>query len=169
MTEPLFDMPPPHPYSLTQLRGRHDEILRYHLLGLSNKDISELLNITPQCVCDTLSSPIAQYKLADLRASRDTDTVDVAKEIANLQPRAVELLAKVIAGDPDLSPKLRDRIDAAKDMLDRGGNSKVNKVSASFTGYVGSVGIEAIKQRARELGLISGTVVEATFQEVSNG
>jgi len=70
----------------------HHEIARLVLLGYKNVDIAEKLDCSPQLVSNVRNSPVVKEKLALMRGARDADTIDIAKEIKEIAPEALNLL-----------------------------------------------------------------------------
>ena len=69
-------------YEIKQLWQRQHEIIRMALVGMDNKDIARALGITKEAVSMTLNSQIVKEKLSLMRAVRDAETIDVAKELS---------------------------------------------------------------------------------------
>ena len=86
-------------YQIKELWDRHHEINRRILLGQKNKEIAEDLNISEATVSYTKNSKLAQDELNVLKAARDASSVDVARQIKEIAPRALEVLEEVMEGD----------------------------------------------------------------------
>jgi FixJ family two-component response regulator len=160
-------MPQSRSYELKELRARHQEVIRLSLLGLSNKDIAGQLGVSEQMVCYTVNSELAKEKMGQLQISADTDAVDIAAEIKKIAPQAIDLLGDVVQGLRDAPISLQVKV--AQDVLDRNGNGKIQRVQGNVAhSYYGKVGIEQIKERATELGIGTGNVVEVPAEDITN-
>jgi hypothetical protein len=140
----------------------HDEIKRRILLGQKNKVIAEALGCSPQTVSNVRNSPVIQDQLAIMRGARDASTIDIARDIQEFAPKALELLKSVVEGKgsgQDASIALRAR--EANNFLDRSGHSAVRKHDVRGVHAVLTIDdIEDIKRRAKEA---KGPVIEAEF------
>jgi len=143
-------------YQVEQMWELHHEVCRLALIGMKQVDIATHLGVSPVMVSYTLRSPIVQRQLNQLKAVRDIDAIDVAKEIQALAPRAVRVLDELM--DSDL-PNIK--LKAATDILDRAGHAAVRtlrteNIHAHFTADE----ISDIKKRAREVGLLTDAMYE---------
>lgn len=129
----------------------HDEIKRRILLGQKNTIIAETLGCTPQTVSNVRNSDVIQDQLAIMRGARDAYSVDIAREIQEFAPQALDLLRKVIKGEgPGAAAAIHTRAKEANNWLDRAGHSAVRKhdirgVHAVLT----SEDLKEIKERAK--------------------
>ena len=138
-------------YQVEQMWELHHEVCRLALIGMKQVDIATHLGVSPVMVSYTLRSPIVQRQLNQLKAVRDIDAIDVAKEIQALAPRAVRVLDELM--DSEL-PNIK--LKAATDILDRAGHAAVRtlrteNIHAHFTPDE----IKDIKKRAQEVGLLT--------------
>jgi predicted transcriptional regulator len=143
-------------YQVEQMWELHHEVCRLALIGMKQVDIATHLGVSPVMVSYTLRSPIVQRQLNQLKAVRDIDAIDVAKEIQALAPRAVRVLDELM--DSEL-PNIK--LKAATDILDRAGHAAVRtlrteNIHAHFTADE----ISDIKKRAREVGLLTDAMYE---------
>lgn len=155
-------------YQVEQLWDVHHEVVRLALIGMKHVEIAAKLGISPVTVSYTLRSPIVARQLEQMRAVRDLEAVDISKEIAELAPRAVEILGELL--DSEL-PNVR--LKSAESILDRAGYAAVQRikmdanVSHSFTPDE----IRDIKERAKDIGLMvmDADYVETTRQIAQTG
>jgi hypothetical protein len=147
-------------YQVTQLWDLHHEITRLALIGMKHIDIATKLGVSPVTVSYTLRSPIVARQLDQMRAVRDLEAVDIAKEIAELAPRAVEILADLM-DDPLPNIKLK----AAESILDRAGYAAVQrvKVDTNVNHHFSADEIREIKNRAKDIGLM---VMDADYVQL---
>jgi hypothetical protein len=145
---------PKHPdqrkYTLSHMFEKHHEMARLVYLGFSNIEIAEALGCTPQNVSDCRNSPVFQDKVAFLRGNRDEAAVDVGKALKEDAPKSLALLQRV-RDDENVDLKLRSLV--ARDMLDRAGHGKIQKIEGRHLhGHVVQTEdhLNQIKERARE-------------------
>jgi len=79
-------------YDPKKLWESNHEILNLKVLGLTNENVAEILNVTPATVSNTVNSTLGKDKLAMMRGSRDADTWDAAKEIAEASKECLRFL-----------------------------------------------------------------------------
>lgn len=156
-------------YSITKLRDRHKEIIRLLSLGMENKEISEMLGVTPQNISDVRNSPLAQKELSIMQAQRDAESLDIAIQIKNTAPAAFKILETMINRENEYLAENKDErpsvlaISTAKDVLDRAGHSAVKKqFNMNASSKLTPEDIERMKQDAFK----AKNVVHADYQEV---
>lgn len=152
-------------WQVSKVWDRHHQIKRLVFLGLTNKEIAERLNCHPQTVSLVRNSTVVKDQLALMHAQADAKSVDIATEIAEFTPIALNLLKQVVEGEgigKDATIALRAR--EANNFLDRAGFVKKTKIEA-VTAHLTKDEIEEIKQNALKAGRINGHVVEAEVVE----
>ena len=143
-------------YQVEQMWELHHEVCRLALIGMKQVDIATHLGVSPVMVSYTLRSPIVQRQLNQLKAVRDIDAIDVAKEIQALAPRAVRVLDELM--DSEL-PNIK--LKAATDILDRAGHAAVRTLrTENLHAHFTADEISDIKKRAREVGLLTDAMYE---------
>ena len=104
-------------------------------------------------------------KLSIMRGARDADTLDLAKEIRDIAPDALDLLKNIITGEGDgekASIALRAR--TAESNLDRAGYAAPKRLlTENIHGHFTSEDIENLKKRAAA----NDDVVDAEFEEAT--
>ena len=130
----------------------HDEIKRRILLGQKNTVIAEALGCSAQTVSNVRNSEVIQDQLSIMRGARDAATVDIAKDIQEFAPKALELLKKVVDGKgAGANASIALRSKEANNFLDRAGHAAVRRHDVRGVHAVLTVeDIERIKQRALE-------------------
>ena len=148
-------------YEIQHMWDRHHEIVRMTLIGESPETIANRLGITTQTVSNTLNSRMVQDKLAILRAERDASSVDVAKAIRELAPKAITVMATLLDENNEMGVSHSVRLRAAQDMLDRNGHAAPKVIEAKHMhGVFSREDLEEIKAKGQALALESGMIVE---------
>lgn len=141
----------------------YDEISRRVLLGQKGVRIAEELGCSAQTVSNVRNSPVIQDRLAVMRGARDAYTIDIARDIQEFAPTALQLLKDIISGKgAGTAASIALRGQKASEWLDRAGHKATERhVHAHLT----KEEIEDIKSRALSA---NGPVVDAEYV-VSNG
>lgn len=146
--------------NLKRMWDLHHEIARRKLLGQKNTVIAQELGCTPQTVSNACNSPVVREKLLALRAERDANSTDIAKQIKELAPKALNILRGVIEDETDEIP-LQIKVKEANNLLDRAGyNPKTNINHQHAHMYLTPEDITEIKKRAIEEGKRAGVVID---------
>lgn len=113
--------------SLRTLTPRHQEAARMRAAGVSESVISRELGVARKTVANWLQDPKMEILTSTIQAGRDQAASVAAERIRELQLEAVEVLADL------LKPGTREnvRLNAARDLLDRGGNAMPKQVQVS--------------------------------------
>jgi predicted transcriptional regulator len=119
---------------IKEIRARHQAIMRLHLIGVSQKDIAEVLEISPQMVSIVQNSDIYRAEIGKLqRQATDKvveETADLHKRIERLAGKSLDVLDDIL-NDALADNKLK--ADVAFDILDRGGYKSAQKVEHEIT------------------------------------
>jgi hypothetical protein len=152
--EEFRDLPQTEKWEVTQIQERHREIIRYLVMGKKNCEIAALMGVTSMMVSMVRNSKVVQAKLEALHRIRDTQAVQIHERIQNLQGVSIDVLEQALE-DPNVPFMYKTKI--AQDMLDRGGNCKVQKVQSTSvnTNIFTQADFEELKKRARENGLLA--------------
>lgn len=133
-------------YQIETIWPQHKEVMRRLLLGEKHVAIARALNVTPAMVSYTANSYLVQKELAILNAKRNGITVDIANDIRDLNPIAVQRLGEILMNGGE---KDSDTIKVAFGILDRDGHTPIKR-SINFNGTLTPEDIEDLKKRARE-------------------
>ena len=100
---------------------------------------------------------------AEAKAARDAKSIDVAMQIKEIAPQALDILEEIMKGD-ETQQSLKAKV--ASDLLDRAGYSPPKKVlgmvaHSHFTGD----DIEKIKARAKKIGIGNGQIIDGEIQD----
>lgn len=114
-------------YQVKELANKHKEVIRLAALGCNGKEIAAATGYSETTVSVILNSRIVNDKLQQLHEGRDMTVMQARDLIEKAQPRAQQLLTKVLDGDEALNPTLKDRIRTAQYILEQGGNGPIKK------------------------------------------
>lgn len=142
---------------LKKLWGRHREVARLHVLGFRNIEIAELLGITTATVVNNLNSALVKQELARLALLRDNGAIDIAKDIKELLPLALDTMRDIMAN----GSKQGDKLKSAIRVLDMGGHSPVKRTFA-VNAVFDKTDLEEIKRRAKK----NAPIVDAESVEI---
>jgi DNA-binding CsgD family transcriptional regulator len=114
------------------LHERNHEILNLHALGLKNTQIAKAIGVTPQTVCNTVTSSLGQEKLLAMRGSRDQKTLEILDRIDSMQEKALDTLEEILLDDERASLSLK-RTTAMNILVDLGGYGAPKKLDIRST------------------------------------
>ena len=116
-------------------------------MGQKASSIAEEMGVSRAMVSYVRKSRVVQDRLDELKAERDSDSVDLARYIKQKAPQALRLLDKIIAGDIDAPTTVRAR--EANNWLDRAGYAPVRSIQAQHIhGHFTADEIEDLKRQA---------------------
>ena len=149
-------------FSIVEMHAKHHEIARRLVLGQKPKDIANSLGITYQSVIIVKNSPVVQEQIAILSGARDSEVVDVAKQIRDMAPKCLKVIEGIIdAGDDDVRVSKEMQVKTALSMLDRAGHAPQKNVNVrGIHAIVTPADLQRIKSRAVEIGITEGTIVD---------
>ena len=141
----------------TNIWDRHHEIARRLLPGHANKDIAKDLGITKEMVSMVRNSPVVKDKLACMQVARDAQAVDLAAEIANLAPVALQKLKEALEGGKVNGQQLNATaiVNVANSILDRDQGKPTQRVETrNLHGHFTIDDINRMKEKAATSGAI---------------
>lgn len=153
------EVPKKKGWQVAEMWDKHHEIARRLVLGQSNADIAKDLGIGIQQVSNVKNSPVVQDKLTIMRAARDAGTIDLAKEIADLAPIALQRVREALETGAVLGRELSGSaiMKEANSIVDREIGKPTQRIDTrNVHGHFTMDDIERIKERARELAGFSG-------------
>lgn len=110
-------------YSLNYIRPRHSEIARRLVLGQTQSNICRELGMSTSRMSMIVNSPLFKLEVLKLERERDSNTVDVTKQIREAAPDCLDVLQRVMY----TSKSERLKVDIAQDILDRAGYNAIQK------------------------------------------
>jgi len=162
-------------FEIQQMWEVHHEIVRRLLLGQKASHIAKDLGVSAAMISYVRNSRVVKDKLELMKGARDAETLDLAKRIREISPKALDLLEGVIAGQVKTADgELMDvplgfRIKESDTMLARAGYGPITNVKGQFAhGHFTKEDIDEIKSRARKDAISSGSVIDVTPEEVSD-
>jgi hypothetical protein len=140
-------------WQVSKIWDTHAEIIRRVTLGQKSSHIAESMGLTPAQVSNVRNSPIIQERLAVMQGARDAYTIDIARDIREFAPKALDLLKEILQGEGTsgqlASPALK--VSVAKDLLDRAGYAPIKSIDVrSVHAHLTKEDIEEMKKRAFE-------------------
>jgi len=152
-------------FEVNEMWEMHHEIVRLLVLGMSNKDICKILGVSAPMVSYTRNSKVVKDKLAIMRAARDADTIDIAKDIQTKAPKALALLYDIIE-DHGETYGMPLAAKTAESWLDRAGHAPVKSVQfAGMVAHLTAEEINALKKSAREEAEAANLIVDITPED----
>lgn len=143
------------------------EIMRLHVLGLKNVEIADRLGITAATVSNAVNSSLVKRQVAIMQAARDANTVDIAKRVAELAPKALQVMEDILDSDVETGAV---RLRAATEILNRNIDTAPVRRTEShnvYDHYLRGKHIDEVKKIARDRGLLAEAGTEnAEFTEV---
>lgn len=132
--------------SLKKLRLRHHKIISMAAAGMKQVDIAKALGVTPQTVCSTLASPVAQDTMRTYEEGMLTEAVDLKKHMEELGPLAISVFEEnMLHGDGKLKHQAAKEV--MKYLLEQAGT----KVKHEHEHTITPQEIDLMLARAKEL------------------
>jgi len=141
-------------WQISEMWDNHHEIARRLVLGQSGKDIAEAMGCSPATISNVRNSPVVKDKLSIMRAARDAGTVDLAREIADLAPLAIQRIKEVLEAGSVLGKEASASVilKEANGLLDREMGKAIQRVDTrGVHAHLSMEDLDRIKQRAQEL------------------
>jgi len=138
-------------WQVAEMWEKHHEIARFILLGMNNVDVAERIGCTPQQVSNVRNSPVVQDKLSIMKAARDSDCIDLSKEIMALAPVALKRVKEAITTGKvmDKEVSASQILKESNGILDREMGKAIQRVdSRHLHATLTPDDIERIKKRA---------------------
>ena len=148
-------------FEVQKMWDSHHEIVRLAIIGVKQVDIARKLQISEAMVSYTLNSEVVKEKLAIMRGARDAKTVDLARDILELAPRAIKIYEKLLDEGVNGSPTALHKMTADR-VLDISGYGPVKRIDARHAhlhGHFSSEELEHIKQRGRQAAIEAGEMI----------
>jgi hypothetical protein len=141
-------------WQVAEMWDNHHEIARRLVLGQKGSDIAKDLGCSEVLISNVKNSPVVKDKLAIMHAARDAGTINLAREIADLAPLAVQKIREAIelgsvnGKECNASSILKE----CNGVLDREMGKAIQRVDTrGVYAHLTGEDLERIKQRAKEL------------------
>lgn len=139
---------------VSHLWERHKEIARYLVAGERPIDICKRLGYTASWLSTIMNSPVFKDYLDKLSKEKDSEAIDIRKQIEEGAQFGVSELLKILKGEDEYQNgvSVQQKIKVAQDFLDREGHGKVTKVEHKATVSILSEDrIKALQERRQSL------------------
>lgn len=151
----------------------HHEIVRLKILGMKATEIAKKLDVSAGMVNYTLNSVVVKEKLAIMEGVRDADTIEVAKEIRKMFPKALKVYDKIldeeeVDGGKHAGASLGLQKQTADRVLEIGGHGPVKRVDARHAhahAHFTAEELKEIKERGRIAAEESGEIVDVEVED----
>jgi len=154
-------------FEVSEMWEMHHEIVRLLTIGMSNVDICKILGVSQPMVSYTRNSKVVKDKLAIMRAARDADTIDIAKDIQTKAPKALRLLEDIIDDHGD-TYGMPLAAKTAENWLAKAGHGAITNVRvAGVVGHFTADELKALKDSALEEAQAANLIVDVTPEEAS--
>ena len=112
--------------NIKSLWQRSHEILGLALQGHKQKDIAEMLGITPATVSNLVNSELGEKKLSEMREKRDGEFIDVSKKVSELAEKALKVYEEIF--DSKTVSYTLKKATSDSVLMDLGGHRSPTKV-----------------------------------------
>lgn len=106
----------PLAYEIKQLWQRSHEIVNLSATGYKNKEIAQILNISPVTVSNTLNGKLGQHKLSEIRGDRDEEAKRTVEKIRVLTNKALNVYHDIFDNEDGRS-SIKDQKDVANTVV----------------------------------------------------
>ena len=147
-----------------KLRTNHHEILRLSFIGKSNKDISEIVGISPVAISCILRSPLARAELERMRLKAEESITNIPLRTRlqdELNSGAEEALRLERAIIRDKNAELKVRQKSAHHLVDRVLFNKDVDTGESTESYRDILRkLDAIERKSNSVTVVQQTVIQ---------
>ena len=156
----------PLKYEIKQLWQRSHEIVNLSAIGYKNKEIAEILNISPVTVSNTLNGKLGQHKLSEIRQDRDIEAKKTVEKIRVLTNKALNVYHEIFDNESGQATLRDQKAVADTVVLELSGLRAPTKVqSLSVHTTLTRDEIEAFKQRGVKAAQINSTAIDIEPEE----
>lgn len=151
-------------FQISQMWENHHEIARLILLGEKNVDIAAKMNCSAVLVSNVRNSPVVKEKLELMTMVRDAECIDLAREIQDLAPIAIQRVKEALTTGKVFEQTVSavGILKEANNILDRQIGKPTQTINThNIHGHFTMDDIDRIKKRAEYLATASGQVIEA--------
>ena len=153
--------PKPLKYEIKQLWQRSHEIVNLSALGYKNKEVAQILNISPVTVTNTLNGRLGQHKLSEIRQDRDIEAKKTVEKIRVLTDKALNIYHEIFDNESGQATLKDQKAVADTIVLELSGLRVPTKVqSHSVHTTLTRDEIEAFKNRGSLAVQKAGTIID---------
>uniref|UniRef100_A0A6H1ZNI9 Putative LuxR-type DNA-binding HTH domain containing protein n=1 Tax=viral metagenome TaxID=1070528 RepID=A0A6H1ZNI9_9ZZZZ len=151
----------PLKYEIKQLWQRSHEIVNLSATGYKNKEIAQILNISPVTVSNTLNGKLGQHKLSEVRQDRDIEAKKTVEKIRVLTNKALNVYHEIFDNESGQAT-LRDQKSVADTVVLELSGLRVPTKVQSHSVYTNLTRdeIEAFKQRGIKAAQIFTPIID---------
>ena len=151
----------PLKYEIKQLWQRSHEIVNLSAAGYKNKEIAQILNISPITVSNTLNGKLGQHKLSEIRGDRDREAKKTVEKIRVLTNKALNVYHEIFDNESGKATLKDQKSVADTVVLELSGLRVPTKVqSHSVHTSLTKDEIESFKERGTKAAQESGIVID---------
>jgi predicted transcriptional regulator len=155
-------------YEIKQLWQRSHEIVNLSAIGYKNKEIAEILNISPVTVSNTLNGKLGQHKLSEIRQDRDIEAKKTVEKIRVLTNKALNVYHEIFDNESGESTARDRKAVADTVILELSGLRAPTKVqSLSVHTTLTRDEIESFKERGIKAAQVHNPVIDVESEDVS--
>jgi len=103
-------------YEIKQLWQRSHEIVNLAAQGFKNVEIAQILNVTPECISQTLNSELGMKKLSEIRQDRDQEAKKISEKIRVITDKCLTVYHEIF-DDESGELGLKDKGNFASEFL----------------------------------------------------
>lgn len=156
----------PLKYEIKQLWQRSHEIVNLCAKGYKNKEIAQILNISPVTVSNTLNGKLGQHKLSEIRQDRDIEAKKTVEKIRVLTDKALNVYHEIFDNEGGMATVKDQKSVADTVVLELSGLRVPTKVqSHSVHTTLTKDEIESFKNRGTKAAQESGIVIDVEPEE----
>ena len=158
--------PKPLKYEIKQLWQRSHEIVNLSASGYKNKEIAQILNISPVTVSNSLNGKLGQHKLSEIRGDRDIEAKKTVEKIRVLTNKALNVYHEIFDNEGGQATLKDQKSVADTVVLELSGLRVPTKVqSHSVHTTLTKDEIESFKNRGTKAAQESGIVIDVEPEE----
>jgi len=156
----------PLAYEIKQLWQRSHEIVNLSARGYKNREIAQILNISPVTVSNTLNGKLGQHKLSEIRQERDIETKKTVEKIRVLTDKALNVYHDIFDNESGQATIKDQKSVADTVVLELSGLRVPTKVqSHSVHTNLTKDEIEAFKMRGNQAAQNTGIVIDIESED----
>ena len=156
----------PLSYEIKQLWQRSHEIVNLSATGYKNKEIAQILNISPITVSNTLNGKLGQHKLSEIRGDRDQEAKKTVEKIRVLTNKALNIYHDIFDNEDGRATIKDQKAVADTVVLELSGLRVPTKVqSHSVHTNLTKDEIDAFKIRGNQAAQSTGIVIDIESED----